>query len=303
MRDGERRSPERRTSRVRDEERRQPDAQPQGPKEEKGQVWGPRAPDAGTQEQEGCLLAPLKKLGSMFTSEGLGQKLDELTLEERQGENWFLRPWDRKHAQQTKLTLVTVLWVLALLVKVLTGGQVTSLMLLGMSLFWVSSAMLIRYRPVRRLVRQYYLWGLVCFTLGQGAYLGAMVIVYNHTQTFGMWLFWLGLFVYAVITVLILFNYLLPNRDQPLALRLIYLLNAALLCLMGAYGITLCIATAGRGALVMIGGALLYLASLLHATISFGEIKMHHPDVWIWLWYTLAQVCLLVGMGMISGGN
>lgn len=300
MRDTERRSPERRVSRHREDDRRQ-ETPPQGPREPGKQVLEPQARSTESGQPEGCLLAPLKKMSSMFTSEGLGQKLDEWTLEDR-SQGWFARLWDRRHGQQTKLVLSTVLWVLALLVKVLTGGQVTSLTLLGMSLFWVGTAMLIKYKPVRRLVRQYYLWGLVFFTLGQGAYLWAMTIVFDRTETFGMWLFWLGLFVYGVVTVLILLNYLMPNREQPLVIRLLYLLNAALLCLMGAYGITLCIATAGKGLLVMLGAAMLYLAALLHATINFGEIRMHLPDAWIWLWYTLAQVSLLVGMGMVSGG-
>lgn len=216
---------------------------------------------------------------------------------------WYAMIWDDAHAKNTKLVISTCLWLLALLVKVLTGGSVTSMTLAGNTMAWLAVAMLIRYEPVRKWVRQYFLWGMALFCTALIGYLCGLITLYYHTQTHVAWLYALSLVLFAILTVLLLIGYVLMNRKQPLVIRIFASLNALALSAVAATSVTLCIATAGRGLVMMIGMFLLYGSIVRFGAKSIGAAQpQKQADSLVWALYTAGQFLFLIGIGLMSGG-
>lgn len=245
-----------------------------------------------------------------FVSHGADERvaswLDQYTLQAGpplvRTRAFLLRLFQPPHNMKVKITLSTLLWLLALLLKVLMGGRIASFMLLGMTLCWFGDALLMRYPPVSRWVRQYFLWGMSAFALAQIFYLSALWQLYFAAASQTHWVLFSALAATEGTALIILSRTVLPNRRQPLPLRLGALAYALLIGAMAGFSLAVCIATVGRGWAVMLGGLLFFTSDMLIALMDFGGLRTPYREVSIWSTYVPAQMCLIIGAALLAQG-
>lgn len=237
--------------------------------------------------------------GQTGIAEGLGGWLDRLTLNDdpvflRQ-RRWLSAFLERNGSQWFKIRLSALLLLSAGLVAVLHGGPASAWIAVGMGVSFIGDALLMEYRPISRLVRQFFLWGMIAFAAAQVCYIVALRPLYFQGGSYMMWPMYTMIGIYLVVSLLELLRTVLFNKRQPVLLRLCTLPYAALVSTMAGTAAGVCIATAGRGWALLLAGLLFYVSDMLVALTNFGSLKMRHRDFWVWLLYVPAQLLLILG--------
>ena len=205
----------------------------------------------------------------------------------------------RGGAAWIKIRVSALLVGLAALLLVRERSAAMAWMCAGMGFSWLGDAMLMQYPPIRRAVRQYFLWGMGFFALAQGMYLMGLWTAYWRVGSQVTWPVWLLCGVYCLVALGELCWMVLPNRGQPLALRLGALVYALLLSLMAGLAAAVCVATRGRAWALLLGGLSFFVSDMLIALTDYGSLRLKHRDFWIWATYAPAQLLLLLGMAAL----
>jgi hypothetical protein len=245
----------------------------------------------------------LRGLWQVGLAEGVGGWLDRLTL----GDAPVLAGLRAKlaafvHARGPvwfKIRISTALLVAACLAMVFSpGGGVgtpSAWVALGMGFSWVGDALLMRYPPARRAVRQYFLWSIAFFAAAQCCYIRMLYGLYAGAGDGTHWPMWLAVLIYAGTAMVAMCAFILPNEHQPLVLRLAAIPYALLVSWMAGSAVAVCVVTVGRGALLMAGGLLFYLSDALVTQARLGSVRLRYADFWIWVTYAPAQLFLILG--------
>lgn len=201
----------------------------------------------------------------------------------------------QKHAISVKMLITTCLLVLSMVLMLLRTCRTTALMCAGMGFSWLSDAMLMQYPPIRRGVRQYFLWGMGGFACAMACYIGAFFTVYTRAESVSSFVFYGIWAVFAAPAVVIWLCCIATNPHQLLVLRGGTLVYAMLVSAMAASASATAIATAGRVWWLVPGGVCFFISDMLIALFNFGSVRSKYSDGWIWLFYAPAQLLLLTG--------
>ena len=201
----------------------------------------------------------------------------------------------QRHRMTIKIVISTCLLTLSMVLLLLFTHRTSALMCAGMGFSWLADAMLMQYPPVRRGVRQYFLWGMAGFACAMACYIGAFLGIYTHTQGVSGFVFYGAWAVFATAAVVIWLCSIATNGQQLLLLRLGTLGYALLVSAMAAAASAVTIATAGRVWWLIPGAICFFVSDMLIALFDFGSVRVKYPDGWIWLFYAPAQLLLLTG--------
>ncbi len=245
----------------------------------------------------------LPKLYKSGVAEGLGAWLDKLTLNDdpvlagpRGRVMAFVR---RKGRVWIKIRIATILLVAAAIAMLLKNSAPSKWVCAGMAFSWLGAAMLMEFKPISAMVRQVFLWGMFCYALAQLCYIHALRLLYIASGSYMHWPMWALAGFFCLLSVLEMCRSVLPNTRQPIALRVGALPYAMLVSTMCGFAVAVCIATVGKGWLVMLAGILFYLSDMLVALNTLGGLRMQRRDFWVWILYAPAQLLLVWGVTLL----
>ncbi len=248
----------------------------------------------------------LGDIGRLLTEPVLGGMLDELTLNDAKPfgrtRAWAKRLWRNaaENEQAVKIRISAILVLLASILTVIHPHRAMALVCAGVGFSFFGDAMIMRYPPIAKLVRQYFLWGMGCFAVAQILYQRAMLALYLGTGATAMWPLWIMVVAFGLLVLILLCAAVLFRPNQPLVLRAGALVYALLLAAMTGSTVAVCIATAGRGWPLMFGGLLFMISDLLIALTNLGGVHLEHREFWIWVTYVPAQLLLIFGTAALA---
>jgi hypothetical protein len=247
----------------------------------------------------------LNHLGAMLSEPVLGYILDGYTLKSAPPfrrvrallQNGFGRVL--QGGQRARIFASASLVLLAAVMTAAHPRPPMALMCAGMGLSFLGDAMLMQYAPIRSMVRQYFLWGEGCFAAAQALYLTGLRQVYVRASDNTLWPIQLISALFVALAVGVMLRLVLFRRGQPLVLRVGATLYAVLVGAMAGSAVATCLATAGRGWPLLLGGPLFLISDLLVALNDFGGMHMDNKDVWVWVTYVPAQALLILGVAAL----
>lgn len=203
----------------------------------------------------------------------------------------------RTHRMAIKMGLTTFLLVVALVLLMTRPNRYTALAAAAMGLSWVSDALLMQYPPLRRGVRQFFLWGMVASCMAMCIYTNIFMQLFSKsTNEQGQFVLICICAVFMLAAVLLWLFAIAFNARQMRVLRgatLVYLLLTAL---MAGCASAVALASGGRVWWLFIGAVGYFVANVFVALFNFGSLRKRHPDGWVWAFYAPAQALLLTGI-------
>ena len=169
------------------------------------------------------------------------------------------------------------------------------------ALSWVSTAFDLSYKPVTAGVRQVYISARIISAL---ALFVPTLFYYMHYRDRGVSnnMFLQGLMIFMLMTHFMLFAIMvLPNRRQPLFLRVLSGILGILPCLLVSSIVAYSASNMGNGGhslliggVRILGAVLLFLGERLETLYSLGSVRMPFSVFFLWLSNTFGLVFLML---------
>lgn len=189
-----------------------------------------------------------------------------------------------------RITLSFLLLVAALFIALTAPGTYSYWVLPGMAFSTLGDLFMARIIPLPN--RLY--GGIGAFSVAHVFYVTAFVQTLGERGHAPGSIFVQSLFFYVLVTLAV-FIFLVHNPTGKLykEIAIPFLFYILWIAVMAAFAATLAVNTGGWSYLVAIGALSFVISDLIIGVTVLGEKKFPRSELWIWLTYVLAQMCII----------